>query len=766
MRIFGIMVCLVALGLTGYAALTIKAPQIEAEIEGRSERALAALVGDEVDIRADGRHVTISGRVADNEQRLRILSIAATVPGALGPIDALDTAEIVAPYRFDAAKDEDGSVRVEGFAPTVAMKTAIEQEARDIFGDAAEIKIDVAAGVPEGNWKAAASSAMDALATMRQGRLSFVDADAKLEGDVALEADLEAIDIFAQSMPEEFSWTHEVGVYRGTVEPFTFSATKDPEAGLRLSGFAPDDETRKALVDKAKAIAGSLPVVAEIQIAGGMPDAEWPSLVFSGLNALEDVDAGGFDVVGNDVSFSGNPVVADEEGRSDDPAGVEADAEATAQSTAAPVDGTLDAALAPDADSAEISAAASALSPTLTIEKAELGTWSIRGAVPDQQAEDKIVSLVKNRASVDDIDVDLDRTGGDDGDDWLRFAEDRLRALDEVRAGQLSLDGFNIHLIGVVETQDDVEPIQTALASIDQGMTVDLQAIDPRLSASLDMNMSAEEGVRLSGTLPSALTEGEALLALGVRRYDGKLEGNGRGRAETWWQDLSEIGKHLSAFEDIEVSLGGPRPIIRGKVEAQRDAGLIAEELMAAFGPERQPLVEIETTEKTREDGDARTNPLTRKRETYHAGYWLPAVDFVADEQTCREQATAMQAKEKITFLRGQEDLDHRAEGVLNALAAVAIRCLDRTDLVLEIGGHTDSRGAAQMNEELSQARADAVRDALVDRGVDATSLTTVGFGPSQPIADNATDEGRAANRRITFEWKAADDIQNLEAEG
>lgn len=63
--------------------------------------------------------------------------------------------------------------------------------------------------------------------------------------------------------------------------------------------------------------------------------------------------------------------------------------------------------------------------------------------------------------------------------------------------------------------------------------------------------------------------------------------------------------------------------------------------------------------------------------------------------------------------------------------------------------GYTDSRGADAYNKALSEQRAAAVRDWLVANGVDAGRLTTVGMGESNPIADNATAEGRAQNRRV-----------------
>ena len=70
---------------------------------------------------------------------------------------------------------------------------------------------------------------------------------------------------------------------------------------------------------------------------------------------------------------------------------------------------------------------------------------------------------------------------------------------------------------------------------------------------------------------------------------------------------------------------------------------------------------------------------------------------------------------------------------------------------MLTIEGHTDSRGDADMNEALSRARAQAVRDALAQLGIDGERMSAVGYGETQPIADNATSEGRARNRRIAI---------------
>ncbi|MFK7936311.1 MAG: OmpA family protein [Saprospiraceae bacterium] len=72
-------------------------------------------------------------------------------------------------------------------------------------------------------------------------------------------------------------------------------------------------------------------------------------------------------------------------------------------------------------------------------------------------------------------------------------------------------------------------------------------------------------------------------------------------------------------------------------------------------------------------------------------------------------------------------------------------------NMTIELAGHTDSTGDADKNMTLSQARADAVFAYLTDKGVAGERLTSTGYGQTDPVADNATDEGRAQNRRTEF---------------
>lgn len=110
---------------------------------------------------------------------------------------------------------------------------------------------------------------------------------------------------------------------------------------------------------------------------------------------------------------------------------------------------------------------------------------------------------------------------------------------------------------------------------------------------------------------------------------------------------------------------------------------------------------------------------------------------------------TAALNKTTVNFDTGLATLTRSSEGILD-LAATAIKNSNQ-EVKVEIGGHTDSQGNAATNQQLSEQRAEAVRTALVKRGVPEAKLVARGFGSNQPMGDNSTEEGRKANRRIQY---------------
>lgn len=124
-----------------------------------------------------------------------------------------------------------------------------------------------------------------------------------------------------------------------------------------------------------------------------------------------------------------------------------------------------------------------------------------------------------------------------------------------------------------------------------------------------------------------------------------------------------------------------------------------------------------------------------------------PLANVPTPEECVRQVNTILQ-KNKINFDPGSANIEAAAGTTLNAVADVLRQC---PGVKMEIGGHTDSQGRAVMNQQLSQQRAEAVLHALMERRVLIGDLTAKGYGAEQPIADNSTEEGREANRRIEF---------------
>lgn len=87
--------------------------------------------------------------------------------------------------------------------------------------------------------------------------------------------------------------------------------------------------------------------------------------------------------------------------------------------------------------------------------------------------------------------------------------------------------------------------------------------------------------------------------------------------------------------------------------------------------------------------------------------------------------------------------------GAREKLAKISGIVLAHPGLTLQIEGHTDSVGGEEFNQQLSERRADSVRDFLAQQGVPASSMSAKGFGKTQPVADNETPEGRQRNRRV-----------------
>src|SRR5690606_17930377 len=132
----------------------------------------------------------------------------------------------------------------------------------------------------------------------------------------------------------------------------------------------------------------------------------------------------------------------------------------------------------------------------------------------------------------------------------------------------------------------------------------------------------------------------------------------------------------------------------------------------------------------------------------------------VAELQTQQSaRGTTLRLTGEVLFDVGQATLKPGARRALENLAAVLRRQPDR-QIVVE--GFTDSTGDANVNQQLSEARAEAVRQALVQFGVPRENIEVRGLGAAYPIADNSTSAGRQLNRRVEITIPGVTDASAL----
>ena len=163
--------------------------------------------------------------------------------------------------------------------------------------------------------------------------------------------------------------------------------------------------------------------------------------------------------------------------------------------------------------------------------------------------------------------------------------------------------------------------------------------------------------------------------------------------------------------------------------------------------PTEAGLVELRGCPSRDTDGDSVADHLDncpkQKGEATNQG--CPA----KDEQLVAIQKGSLEIKQAVFFNTGKATIQQRSFRMLDQVAWVIQQHPEIEKIVIE--GHSDNVGDAEVNRRLSLARAESVKDYLVQKGVEASRLDTKGYGPDRPLLPNKTAKGRAANRRVAF---------------
>jgi OOP family OmpA-OmpF porin len=148
--------------------------------------------------------------------------------------------------------------------------------------------------------------------------------------------------------------------------------------------------------------------------------------------------------------------------------------------------------------------------------------------------------------------------------------------------------------------------------------------------------------------------------------------------------------------------------------------------------------------------GDDVSQPVPGKNGSGPSIGSTTASEKIAD---CQGGVDDTIAGKTVQFRSGSAFLSPQSNRLLDDIATALKSC---AGLSVEIGGHTDANGNASVNQVLSQERADRVKAALIERGIDAKLLSATGYGATRPLSKASGREADAQNRRIAFKVAAA----------
>lgn len=316
---------------------------------------------------------------------------------------------------------------------------------------------------------------------------------------------------------------------------------------------------------------------------------------------------------------------------------------------------------------------------------------------------------------------------------WTEAVTASIAALAELEAGSITFADADINLIAAPEVPQArfdrvVGELETALPelfALNARLTKaeDPEAGPPTFSATL----SPEGQVQLRGRLADAalrdLADSYARARFGsekvytAARLDENLPADWSLRVLTALEALAELSNGVVTVTPDQLDIAGNT----GNSEASTE---IATLIAGRLGEESDYDIDVTYQEKL--------DPI--------AGLPTP--------EECVAEIDEILKIGKINFEPGSATIDASALGTMDDIAEVLKTC---GDLRLEIQGYTDSQGREEMNLALSQSRAESVLNELRARRVLTGTFTAKGYGEANPIADNKTEEGREANRRIEF---------------
>ncbi len=527
--------------------------------------------------------------------------------------------------------------------------------------------------------------------------------------------------------------------------PYIFRGSKTAD-GMFFSGNAPTQNTLANIIGSADS---------DLTLAGGMPSTQWPDFVGTGVRGISMLQNGAFDISNRHISVSGLARTLEEE-------------KAVRQ-----VFATLPAGYTASVDLKVVPTIPYVFSGTKNGTTETFG-----GYVPSAAARGGLAGLIGDAAQ------ELKPTAGMPDENWMSVVGVGIQALKGLNDGELSVVDRRVQVVGSVNTSEAVDAIENLFSVMPEGYSahVSLTSEDDGTPARLNLNWVAGNGGTINGKGPEGVSMGDLTSALNLPKLGGIFRQGSVSGKEIMLQRLSSIGAALPLFESVKTSVDENSATFEGVLLPGGDMEIAKSTLTQTLGS--NATINLTRSLMEPREGDTRINADTGKNEILQGGFWKVIAKVAAasepatketqttkpvivstatgsaianPEITALQRCTAHTANvtedAKITYETASATLTANSLATLRKLSDIMIACAEIDGLSVEVAGHTDSQGSEAFNQKLSLERANSVRTALIDLGINQTAISAKGFGETQPIATNDTVEGRAQNRRTTFTW-------------
>jgi OmpA-OmpF porin, OOP family len=307
-----------------------------------------------------------------------------------------------------------------------------------------------------------------------------------------------------------------------------------------------------------------------------------------------------------------------------------------------------------------------------------------------------------------------------------RFDNAALLLLDQIgklKDGKITISDTNISLSGMARDLGGREAIAAALKNLPEGFSIAANEIKAPPYVFQAYKDPVASTVTLTGYVPDNNVHAAIAAAAGRKFFSEKVVDNLK----------ASVGAPSGFAGAVVPALGALSRLSTGTlVVTDREAKLSGDALYDAAVAQIRAGLAKDFPPSWQVKADVSVKPAAAP----------------VDPTVCQQLFSDLLAKGKIRFDSGRASIDPDSAGLLDRLVEIAMRCPTAD---IEIAGHTDSDGEDAFNQTLSEKRAQAVADYLVKAGLPASRFTATGYGSSQPVASNETDEGKAQNRRIDF---------------